>query len=117
MSSIKGISTYCFTIERVSQFKLLAITTDERLSWKQHTANTWSNLSRAVAIIRKLKGLINYRWSIASYNAFLQLNSYCTSIRAAGGKTKTNPISMLLHCALKLILKLPQRTLSELYEF
>lgn len=57
--NLTSISTNLFTIDRVKHFKLLGVIVDEQFPWHKHISQLSSNLSHAVAVILKLRPLIN----------------------------------------------------------
>lgn len=46
------------TITRVKKFKLLGVNVDSQMTWDTHVCHLASRLSRSLAILKKLKGLL-----------------------------------------------------------
>lgn len=69
----------------------------------KHISHICSNLSRAIAIIWKLRLLVSCKWASMLYSNifFLPHISYCTSVWAACEKTRLKAIDILQDKALK----------------
>lgn len=78
---------------------------------KSYISHICNNLSRSLAIIHKLRPLVNKKWAINLCNIFFVPSlTYCCSIWAASGKSNLKGIDKLQHRAMKTILILPVHT-------
>lgn len=104
--AISEIQTTSFSIARMPAFKLLGVYIED-LSWKTHLSHICTNLSRAIAVIYKLRPLLNPQ-AFTLHNTFFSPHlTYCCTIWAASRNSNLRAIDILQHRVLKIFLKLP----------
>ena len=94
-------------IERVNEIKFLGIIIDCKLNWKAQVANVRSKISKTIAILYKIKDIINKNSLYTLYcSLVLPYLTYCVEVWGNTYKTITNPIFMLQKRAIRIINKM-----------
>ena len=87
---------YGTDIKIVKKFKFLGIIIDNKLDWNSQIEYLCSKLSRAIAILNKVKFKLNNKSLVILYNAFLYSHlNYCSRIWGKTCITKLNKINIL----------------------
>ena len=93
-------------IEQVNEHKFLGIIIDNKLCWKPHIVNIKSKLSKTVAILYKLKQIVNKNSLHLLYcSLMVPYLTYCVEVWGSTYKTIINPIYMLQKKAIRIISK------------
>lgn len=101
-----------FTANRRDEFeatseKLLGVTLDSRITWKQHLDNLCLSLSSSIYAIRRIARIINTNAAIITYHSlFLSRASY--AIEIWGGSTHMDQLLKLQKKAVRALEGLPQ---------
>ena len=83
-------------LEQTNQTKFLGIIIDNKLTWKPHIDTLKRKLSKIIAILYKLKGLINKEFLQTLYcSLFFPYLIYCVEVWGNTYKTIIHPIYML----------------------
>ena len=97
--AIKGIE-----IEQVYEHNFLGVTIDSGLSWKQHIDNTKRKLSKSIAILHKMKYIVNTNSLYILYcSLILPYLTYCVEVWGNTFKTIIKSIYMLQKKAIRII--------------
>ena len=93
-------------IERVYQNKFLGVIIDSKLNWKPHAVNVKSKVSKTVAILYKIKDLVNKESLYTLYcSLILPYLTYCVEVWGNTYKTILQPIFILQKKAIRIINK------------
>lgn len=93
-------------IERVSAIKFLGVIIDNDLNWKPHISYTKNKISKSIAILYKVKDLLNEKSLYTLYcSLVLPYITYCVEVWGNTYKTNTNSIFMLQKRAIRIVKK------------
>lgn len=59
------------TIERVSEFRFLGVLIDEKFKWKSHIAYVRNKICKNIAVLSKVKFMLNYKAMRILYCSFI----------------------------------------------
>lgn len=97
-------------IERVSETKFLGVIIDHKLCWKPHIEYIKRKLSKSVAVLHKVKDLLNKKCLHILYSSLvLPYMSYCVEVWGNAYKTNMDPINKLQKKAIRIINKVGYR--------
>ncbi len=69
------------TIERVSEFRFLGVLIDEKFKWKSHIAYVRNKMCKNIAVLSKVKFMLNYKAMRSLYCSFiLPYLMYCLEV-------------------------------------
>jgi hypothetical protein len=95
----------------VNSEKLLGVTIDKHLSWKNHIDNVALSLSKNIALLRRIKGYLPLETRLLYYKVFFQpMIDYCSIIW--GQSNHVSRIHKLQKLALRVIYNKPKYTSS-----
>lgn len=93
-------------IERVSEIKFLGVIIDNKLCWKPHITYIKAKMSKSIAILYKVKDLLNQKSLYTLYcSVVVPYITYCVEVWGNTYKTNTNPIVMLQKRAIRIVKK------------
>ena len=58
-------------IDRVKSFKYLAVTTDEKWSWKPHIRNLAKKLGHRISVLNRISDMLDQKSRMAYYNGLV----------------------------------------------
>lgn len=91
-------------LEKVKTFKFLGVNLQENLQWTHHITQTCSKLSKALAMLYKVKGFLPKKSLITLYNSFfLSHLNYCSLVWNFTTETNINKIKLLQKRAIRII--------------
>lgn len=91
-------------IERVSEFRFLGVLIDEKLKWKSHIAYVRNKICRNIAVMSKVKFMLNCKAMRILYCSFiLPYLMYCLEIWGNSYFTNLAPLFILQKRALRII--------------
>lgn len=91
-------------IERTHEIMFLGVLIDEQLTWKSHIEHVKKKVSQTVAVLHKVKGLVNKRALILLYNSLVvPYLTYCIEAWGNACKTYTEPVFLLQKRAIRVI--------------
>ena len=97
-------------IERVLEMKFLGVIIDHKLSWKMHIKHVQSKISKSIAILYKMRDLLNYHALYIVYcSIVVPYLTYCLEIWGNAYQTYTHPIIILQKRAVRVITKSKHR--------
>jgi hypothetical protein len=98
-------------IECVSTHKLLGVTLDENLTWKDHCNDTCSKIRKKLFLLRKLKPILPFSARLQFFNSFILPHfDYCSNIWFSSHRDCINSLTILQKRAMRLILDVPFNT-------
>ena len=98
------LSINMIEIERVYEYKFLGLTIDNKLNWKPHIDNLKNKISKSIAILYKMKHIVNKNSLYILYcSLILPYLTYCVEVWGNTYKTTTKPIYMLQKKAIRII--------------
>ena len=116
-SSQKSACTLVFgsdRLEMVSNTKFLGITIDDTLSWRLHIEQLCAKVSRVIGVLAKIRHKLNQRAAMLIYESLIMSHmQYCNLVWANATKNIMDPLFILQKRALKIVLKLPRLTPSD----
>ena len=93
-------------IERVFETKFLGVIMDHKLNWKMHINHVKSKLAKSIAILYKVKDMLNQRALYILYcTMVVPYITYCLEIWGNAYPTHTQPIFILQKRAVRIITK------------
>ena len=93
-------------IEQVYENKFLGVIIDSKLNWKSHITNLRTKISKTVAVMYKMKTILNKNSLYLLYcSLVLPHISYCVEVWGNNYKTLINPIFLLQKKAIRIICK------------
>lgn len=93
-------------IEKVSEYKFLGVTIDEKLTWKPHIKHVQSKVSKSIAVINRVKHLLqNDALRILYCSMILPYLTYCVEIWGNNYKSSIHPLVILQKRAVRIIHK------------
>ena len=93
-------------IERVNEVKFLGVIIDNKLSWKSHIANIKTKISKTIAILYKLKPLVNKNSLYILYcSLVLPYLTYCVEIWGHTYKTILKPLFLIQKKTIRILHK------------
>ena len=93
-------------IEKVQSTKFLGVVIDDKLNWKEHIARVKGKLSKCIAIMHKVKYVLNSTTLLIIYNSlFLPYLSYCLEIWGNTYKSNVNPLYILQKKCIRVVAK------------
>ena len=105
-------------IECVSSHKLLGVTLDHDLTWKNHCDEICMKVRKKLFLLRKLKKILPQSARLQYYNSFILPHlDYCSNVWFTGQSTVLHNLDVLQKRAMRLILDVPFTTPSiDLYK-
>ena len=101
-------------IERVQTYKFLGVIIDDQLKWTHHINSVCKKVNQSIGILVKLKNIFKKTTLINVYKTFTQPHlMYCNIVWGNTAQTHLKPLFIAQKKALKIALKLPQRTPSD----
>ena len=95
-------------IECVSTHKLLGVTLDENLTWKNHCNDTCNKIRKKLFLLRKLKTILPYPARLQFFNSFILPHfDYCSNIWSSSQRDCIDSLTVLQKRAMRLILDVP----------
>ncbi len=92
--------------ERVFETKFLGVIMDRKLKWKMHINHVKSKIAKSIAILYKVKNLLNqHALYVLYYSLFVPYITYCLEIWGNAYPTHTKPIFILQKRAVRIITK------------
>lgn len=93
-------------IEKVSEYKFLGVTADDKISWKPHIKQVKSKVSKSIAVINKVKRFLPYDALRTLYcSLILPYFTYCVEIWGNSYKSYIHPLIILQKRAVRIIHK------------
>ena len=93
-------------IEQLYENKFLGVIIDNKLNWKSHITNLRTKISKTVAVMYKMKTILNKNSLYLLYcSLVLPHISYCVEVWGNNYKTLINPIFLLQKKAIRIICK------------
>ena len=93
-------------INQVKHTKFLGITIDHALDWKEHVKNTKAKISKTIAILYKVKDVVNSKSLLTLYHSLIfPYINYCIEIWGNTYKETTKPIVTIQKKAIRIINK------------
>ena len=91
-------------LRHVVEFKYLGIVMDGSLTWKSHTANLFSKVSKRIGILRRIRNDITLSAADMVYKSFiLPLFDYCDTVWTCCNKGDADRLERLQNCAPKTV--------------
>ena len=91
-------------IEQTTHIKFLGVIIDNKLTWKPHIDNVKTKISKIIAILYKMKNILNKKSLQTLYNSLLlPYLTYCVEIWGNTYKTIIHPIIILQKKAIRLV--------------
>ena len=95
-------------IDCVPSHKLLGVTVQHNLSWKDHCDEICAKVRKSLYLLRKLKHILPYSAKLQFYNSFILPHfDYCSTVWFTGKYNAIKPLNILLKRAMRLILDVP----------
>lgn len=102
-------------IEKVSCTKFLGVKIDDKLSWKEHIVFLNGKMNKSIGILSKVKHVFNKEWMLRLYKTFVLPHiNYCNIVWGCSPPSILNQINVTQKKALKLALRLPKLTPSNI---
>ena len=96
------ISINNFTLENKSSVKLLGVTLDKSLSFKEHIQNICSKASKGIRCLHRIRGYLDQKQALVLYNSYIQSNfNYCPLVWMFCSKTTYKMIDSIQKRALR----------------
>ena len=91
-------------IERVSEFRFLGVLIDEKFKWKSHIAYVRNKICKNIAVLSKVKFVLNYKAMRILYCSFiLPYLMYCLEVWGNSYFTNLMPLFILQKRAIRII--------------
>ena len=96
-------------LENVKSEKLLGVTIDKHLNWKDHINKTAKTVSKNIALLRRIRKYLPQQTRLTFYKAYIQSHlDYCSTIW--GQSPSVTRLHILQKLALRLIMNVPKLT-------
>lgn len=91
-------------IERVSEFRFLGVLIDKKFKWKSHIAYVRNKICKNIAVLSKVKFMLNYKAMRILYCSFiLQYMMYCLEVWGNSYFTNLMPLFILQKRVIRII--------------
>ena len=98
-------------IECVSSHKLLGVTIDHHLNWKEHCDEVCNKVRKKLFLLRKLKNILPRSARLQFFNSFILPHiDYCSNVWYSSHANQLKSLNTLQKRAMRLILNVPYDT-------